>query len=199
MVTGRCRRAPSRSTGSSRTTRVASAVIHVDSDAPLHDDLDGSLITDRMWGICTSPTSAGGVRVQCVAAADPDQPAHEVAVDPYAGDQPEFVVDDSFVRMWTSAWPPATSSSSRSAKASTQSRPGGIGAFTPDSFPVFDTFCENAYFIADANHGYKMLGVGEARREAARQTAGAAFAPFQFNGTAPAISTRPATRRSRGA
>ena len=39
-------------------------------------------------------------------------------------------------------------------------RSGGIGAFTPDSFPVFDTFKENCFVIADSNHGYKMLGVG---------------------------------------
>jgi glycine/D-amino acid oxidase-like deaminating enzyme len=38
---------------------------------------------------------------------------------------------------------------------------GGIGCFTPDSFPVFDRFCENVYVIADSNHGYKMIGVGE--------------------------------------
>ena len=37
---------------------------------------------------------------------------------------------------------------------------GGIGSFTPDSFPVFDTFADNVYFIADSNHGYKMIGVG---------------------------------------
>ena len=37
---------------------------------------------------------------------------------------------------------------------------GGIGCFTADSFPVFDRFCENVYFIADSNHGYKLLGVG---------------------------------------
>ena len=37
---------------------------------------------------------------------------------------------------------------------------GGIGSFTPDSFPVFDTFAHNVYFIADSNHGYKMIGVG---------------------------------------
>ncbi|MXW95832.1 MAG: monomeric sarcosine oxidase, partial [Acidimicrobiaceae bacterium] len=36
----------------------------------------------------------------------------------------------------------------------------GIGSFSPDNFPVFDTFCENVYFIADSNHGYKMIGVG---------------------------------------
>jgi glycine/D-amino acid oxidase-like deaminating enzyme len=38
---------------------------------------------------------------------------------------------------------------------------GGLGCFTPDSFPVFDTFRQNAYVIADSNHGYKMLGVGD--------------------------------------
>jgi hypothetical protein len=26
-------------------------VVHLDSDAPLYDDIDGSLITDKMWGI----------------------------------------------------------------------------------------------------------------------------------------------------
>ena len=38
---------------------------------------------------------------------------------------------------------------------------GGIGAFTPDNFPVFDRFCENVTFLADSNHGYKMIGVGQ--------------------------------------
>lgn len=37
----------------------------------------------------------------------------------------------------------------------------GIGCFTPDSFPIFEAFRENAYVIADSNHhGYKMIGVG---------------------------------------
>ncbi len=36
---------------------------------------------------------------------------------------------------------------------------GGIGMFSPDSFPVFHAF-DNAYVIADSNHGYKMIGVG---------------------------------------
>ena len=37
---------------------------------------------------------------------------------------------------------------------------GGIGCFTPDSFPVFDHFKENVAVIADSNHGWKMIGVG---------------------------------------
>ena len=38
---------------------------------------------------------------------------------------------------------------------------GGLGFFTPDSFPIFDRFYENVYVIADSNHGYKMIGVGK--------------------------------------
>jgi len=29
-----------------------------------------------------------------------------------------------------------------------------------ERFPVFDTFRDNAYVIADSNHGYKMIGAG---------------------------------------
>ena len=38
---------------------------------------------------------------------------------------------------------------------------GGIGAFTLNSFPVFDSTRENCFIIADSNHGYEMIGVGE--------------------------------------
>jgi hypothetical protein len=38
-------------------------VIHVDSDAPLHSDVDGSLITDQLWGIYYKPDfNFGGVQ-----------------------------------------------------------------------------------------------------------------------------------------
>jgi len=57
---------------------------------------------------------------------------------------------------------------------------GGLGCFTPDSFPVFDTFRQNAYVVADSNHGYKMIGVGEL---VARELVGdeqELLAPFRF-------------------
>jgi glycine/D-amino acid oxidase-like deaminating enzyme len=38
---------------------------------------------------------------------------------------------------------------------------GGVGAFTPDNVPIFDWVKDNAYMIADSNHGYKMIGVGK--------------------------------------
>lgn len=42
-----------------------------------------------------------------------------------------------------------------------QRRNGGIGAFTPDNVPVFDYVADNAFVIADSNHGFKMIGVGK--------------------------------------
>ena len=136
-------------------------VVHVDSDAPLYDDLNGSLITDRMWGIYYKPDFHFG-GVQGGASPQPiERPAGDVAVDPYGPASPEFVVDDSFVRMWTSALAACHKRFEQKRGVYSKEPSGGIGAFTPDSFPVFDTFCGNAYVIADSNHGYKMLGVGE--------------------------------------
>ena len=44
-------------------------------------------------------------------------------------------------------------------------RNGGIGAFTPDNVPVFDYVADNAWVIADSNHGFKMIGVGKLTAE----------------------------------
>ena len=38
---------------------------------------------------------------------------------------------------------------------------GGIGAFTPDNYPVVDLALPNAYLIMDSNHGFKMIGLGK--------------------------------------
>jgi hypothetical protein len=57
---------------------------------------------------------------------------------------------------------------------------GGIGAFSADSFPVFDRMRPNVYVIADSNHGYKMIGVG---KEVARVLMGEhsdVLYPFRF-------------------
>jgi hypothetical protein len=48
-------------------------------------------------------------------------------------------------------------------------RSGGVGAFTPDNFPIFDFMRPNVYVAADSNHGYKMIAVG---REIARVLTG---------------------------
>jgi len=136
-------------------------VVHVDSDQPLYDDVDGTLITDQMWGIYYKPDfHFGGVQ----GGASPelvDGPAGQVAVDPYGTQSPEFVVGEDFVRMWTSALAHCHKRFEGTRPLYRKDPSGGIGAFTPDSFPVFDTFRDNAYVIADSNHGYKMIGVGD--------------------------------------
>ena len=135
-------------------------VIHVDTDAPLIDDADGSVVTDELWGIYYKPdVNFGGVQ----GGAMPwvvDAPADEVAVDPYGPASTEYVVTEGFERMWTSALAHCHKRFEGKRPLYRKAPTGGIGAFTPDSFPVFDVFGENAYVIADSNHGYKMIGIG---------------------------------------
>jgi methylglutamate dehydrogenase subunit A len=58
---------------------------------------------------------------------------------------------------------------------------GGIGAFTPDSFPVIDTFRQNCHIIADSNHGFKMIGVGKLVAEEILGARSALLEPFRFS------------------
>jgi glycine/D-amino acid oxidase-like deaminating enzyme len=136
-------------------------VIHVDTDVPLHSDVDGSLITDKMWGIYYKPDfNFGGVQGGAMpfrVETAPDQ----VAVDPYGPESPDFIVGDDFSQMWTSALAFCHSRFEGKIGVYKKEPSGGIGCFTPDSFPVFDTFNENVYIIADSNHGFKMIGVGQ--------------------------------------
>jgi hypothetical protein len=135
-------------------------VIHVDTDAPLYDDIDGSLVTDQLWGIYYKPDfNFGGVQGGSMPWKV-DQPADEVAVDPYGPKSTEFVVTPEFERMYTSALAHCHKRFVGKRPLYHKAPSGGIGAFTPDSFPVFDVFRQNAHVIADSNHGYKMIGVG---------------------------------------
>ena len=123
-------------------------------------DENGELVTDELWGIYYKPDFyfngvQGGATPYVV-----DQPADEVAVDPYGPESPDFVVGEDFARMWTSALAHCHRRFENKGHLFSKEPSGGIGCFTPDSFPVFDTFRNNAYVIADSNHGYKMIGVG---------------------------------------
>jgi glycine/D-amino acid oxidase-like deaminating enzyme len=156
-------------------------VVHVDSDVPLYDDIDGSLITDAMWGIYFKPDFCFGGVQGGAAPQVVDRPAAEVAIDPYGTASPEFVVGEDFTRMWTSGLAHCLKRFSKQRPLYRKEPSGGIGAFTPDSFPVFDVFCQNAYVIADSNHGYKMIGVGAL---VARELLGeqqALLEPFRFS------------------
>ena len=156
-------------------------VIHVDTDAPLYSDVDGSLITDKLWGIYYKPDfNFGGIQ----GGASPykvERPAKEVEVDPYGPESPEFIVDDDFAHMWCSALAFCQERFSGQIGKWKKEASGGIGCFTPDSFPVFDRFCENAYFIADSNHGFKMIGVGKLVAEELLGKKSKLLEPFRFS------------------
>lgn len=135
-------------------------VVHVDTDATLNDDETGAVISDELWGIYYKPDfNFGGVQGGGTPWIVP-KPADEVAVDPYGPASTEYVVDDDFEKMWTSALAHCQKRFEGKRGLYHKAPSGGIGAFTPDSFPMFDVFSESAYVIADSNHGYKMLGVG---------------------------------------
>jgi glycine/D-amino acid oxidase-like deaminating enzyme len=155
-------------------------VLHVDSSTPLFDDVGGDLITDQMWGIYYKPDFYfGGVQ----GGASPlvvDKPAGQVAVDPYGPESPEFTVREDFVRMWTSALAHCHKRFEGQRDLYRHEPTGGIGAFTPDSFPVFDQFSQNAYVIADSNHGFKMIGVGALVAKELLGERQALLEPFRF-------------------
>ena len=135
-------------------------VIHVDTDAALKSTVDGSTITEEMWGIYYKPDfHFGGIQ----GGASPykvDTPVDEVQIDPYGPSSPEFVASPEFAHMWVSALAHCQKRYEGTMPKYHRDASGGIGCFTPDSFPVFDHFRENVTVIADSNHGWKMIGVG---------------------------------------
>ena len=156
-------------------------VLHVDTDAPLYDDTDGSLISDRLWGIYFKPdVNFGGVQGGAMPFVV-DRPADEVAVDPYGPASPDFVVGAEFARMWTSGLAHCLKRFEGKGHLFAEEPSGGIGCFTPDSFPVFDVFGDNVYVIADSNHGYKMLGVGKLVADDLCGKGAELLEPFRFS------------------
>ncbi|MGE4660681.1 MAG: FAD-binding oxidoreductase [Arenicellales bacterium] len=156
-------------------------VIHVDSDAPLVSDVDGSVITEEMWGLYYKPDfHFDGIQGGAAPFKVPTEP-DKVAVDPYGPDSPDFVVGAEFAHMWCSALAHCQKRFEGQTPKYKDEPSGGIGAFTPDSFPVFDVFCENCYVIADSNHGYKMLGVGKLVAEEIAGASSALLEPFRFS------------------
>lgn len=154
-------------------------VIHVDTDAPLYSDLDGTLVADGLWGIYYKPDFMfNGVQ----GGAAPYLVEHDdVHIDPYGPESPEFVVGEGFVRMWCAALAFCQKRFERQAHRYRHEPSGGLGAFTPDSFPVFDVFRQNCYVIADSNHGYKMIGVGELVAREVLGERSAILEPFRFS------------------
>ena len=137
-------------------------VMHVDTDATLISNVDGSTLRDgEMWGIYYKPDfHFGGIQGGAMPYAV-TTPVDELAIDPYGPASPECISSPEFSNMWCSALAHCHKRFEGMFSHYSKEPSGGVGCFTPDSFPVFDEFSENCYVIADSNHGYKMLGVGK--------------------------------------
>ena len=156
-------------------------VIHVDTDAPLYSDVDGRLITDKMWGIYYKPDfNFAGIQGGAMPY-EVKTPVDQVAIDPYGPDSPDFVVDDGFAHMWCSALAFCQKRFEGQIVKYKKEASGGLGCFTPDSFPVFDRFRENVTILADSNHGYKMIGVGKLAAEELCGEESELLKPFRFS------------------
>jgi methylglutamate dehydrogenase subunit A len=149
----------------------SSPVLHIDSQAPLHDD-DGRLITSEFWGVYFKPD-----RTSVQGGAQPLPVGERFEVDPY----PTGTVEAGFPDMWSASLSHCLGRFEGARSRYRQTRSGGAGAFTVDNFPVFDHMRPNVFVAADSNHGYKMIAVG---REIARVLAGehsTLLHPFRFD------------------
>jgi len=156
-------------------------VIHVDSTAPLYSDKDKKLITDKIWGIYYKP-DIDGLGVQ--GGTSPyivNKHFNDISVDPYGLESKEYQTTNEFSEMWSSALAHCQKRFEGKSNLYRKGPSGGLGCFTPDSFPIFDRFCENVYMIADSNHGYKMIGVGQLVAEEITGKENSLLKPFRFN------------------
>jgi glycine/D-amino acid oxidase-like deaminating enzyme len=135
-----------------------SPVVHLDHVVPLHSDRDGHVIEGGAWGIYYKLGRLGhGVQ----GGGVPIKLGPDFELEPYGPTNPDHVVGDEFTDYFTAglAW---AHERFRGKGAAWHGAPhGGIGAFTPDNYPVVDFALPNAYLIMDSNHGFKMIGLGK--------------------------------------
>ena len=74
---------------------------------------------------------------------------------------PYYTAGDDFADYWTAGLAHCMERFEGSSLVYHNAPSGGIGAFSADSFPVFDFMRPNVFVVADSNHGYKMIGVGK--------------------------------------
>lgn len=157
-------------------------VIHVDTDAPLHSDVDGRLLIDKLWGLYYKPDfNFGGIQGGASPYKVEGEP-DKVAIDPYGPDLPDFIVGDDFIETWCSMLAHCQKRfEGKIGIYKKDEKSGGLGCFTPDNFPVFDVFRDNVFVIANSNHGYKMIGVGKLAAQEIVGEKSKLLEPFRFS------------------
>ena len=150
-------------------------LVHVDSDVPLYSE-DGRLVWDQSWGIYFKRDKHS---VQ--GGAVPLDVGDECEVDPYGTRSPYYCVDDNFYDLWVASLAHCMKRYEGTRHFASNKPSGGVGAFSADNFPVFDFMRPNVYMIADSNHGFKMIGVGEQVARILTGETSELLAPFAFS------------------
>jgi glycine/D-amino acid oxidase-like deaminating enzyme len=149
-------------------------LVHVDSDVALYGE-DGQLVWDQPWGIYFKRDKHS---VQ--GGAVPKDVGDECEVDPYGTRSPYYCVGEDFYDLWVASLAHCMKRFEGQRKFASRQPSGGVGAFSADNFPVFDMMRPNVYVIADSNHGFKMIGVGEQVARLLTGESAELLAPFAF-------------------
>ena len=152
-------------------------VVHLDLHDPLLSDADGSVLVPGAWGIYFKPGRQGGVQ----GGGVPVELGSEIELEPYGPIHPEYgSAGDGFDAEFTSGLAAALGRfQGRSADWRCDSH-GGVGAFTPDNYPIVDWVLPNVYGILDSNHGFKMLALGQQVASDIVKSEAPALAPFRM-------------------
>jgi glycine/D-amino acid oxidase-like deaminating enzyme len=150
-------------------------LVHVDSDVPLYSE-DSRLVWDQPWGIYFKRDKHA---VQ--GGAVPLDVGAECEIDPYGTRSPHYCVDDQFYDLWVASLAHCMKRFEGQRQFASPRPSGGVGCFSADNFPVFDFMRPNVYVIADSNHGFKMIGVGEQVARILTGETSDLLAPFTFD------------------
>ncbi|MAV35180.1 MAG: monomeric sarcosine oxidase [Planctomycetaceae bacterium] len=150
-------------------------LIHVDNDVPLYGE-DGKLVWDQPWGIYFKRDKHA---IQ--GGAVPKHVGSNCELDPYGTRSPHYCVDDDFYNLWCASLAHCMKRYQDCRPLASRKSSGGVGSFSADNFPIFDFLGPNLYVIADSNHGFKMIGVGEQVASILTGGAGELLKPFNFN------------------
>ena len=157
-------------------------VIHVDTEATLISDKSRNIIHENeMWGFYYKPDIYRNGIQGGSSPYDIVKPNEDVLLDPYGHKSNEFQPRDSFEDKFTSALAFCQKQFEGCHTKYKKQKAGGIGCVTPDRFPIFDQYRENVYIIADANHGYKMAGLGDLVSEELLGNKSDILEPFRFS------------------
>ena len=137
-----------------------SPVLHVElMNTPVHGD-DGGLLSERLYAYTRYAAERVGVP-GLQGGTIPIQLGSEAVVEPYGHLSEEYQADAWFADYYCAMLGMLFKRFEGIRPYFKERRNGGIGAFTPDNVPIFDHVTDNAFVIADSNHGFKMIGVGK--------------------------------------